>query len=287
MFTLPGVYIRRDPVAKPAPLIFDIPRSGTWYPCDFMPAASFELVHCSVSMYVEELYQRVVDAGATWLFALFPNAYIDANRGELDIDPDLIDGQWPGTLEPTTKSQLGIGLIHSAAGRDRIPLYDRKLSVADVRNRIENYYWPYHRELARVLAGMREKAGVAYHVSCHSMAAIGGASSLDHGAPRSDFDIGDREGTTCEPEFTELVCSTLRGFGYRVTNNVHYAGAESVRKHSAPDKGVHSLQIEINRGLYMNEAMFTRNDGFVKIQNDLGRLSEVLADYARMRSSAT
>ena len=201
MLTIPGVLMRRDPIADVAPLVFDIPRSGTWYPYDFQPSASFEAVHRSISMYVDQLYEGVTAAGATWLYALFPNAYIDANRHEADIDPEQLDAPWPGVLEPTEKSRLGIGLIHSAAGRDRIPLYDRKLAVGDVRNRIDSYYWPYHHELGRLLEEHRARRGVAYHVSCHSMAAIGGASTLDAGSPRSDFDIGDRHGASCEPAF--------------------------------------------------------------------------------------
>ncbi|QHI97815.1 hypothetical protein GT347_07305 [Xylophilus rhododendri] len=280
--------MRRDPVsgAAPAPLLFDIPRSGRWYPGDFKPATSFDLVQASVSMYVEELYERVVDAGATWLYALFPNAYIDANRHETDFGPEQLAGPWTGHLEPTEKTRLGIGLIHSVAGRDRIPLYDRPLEVSDVRQRIDRYFLPYHGELGRVLAAYRETHGVSYHVSCHSMASIGGASTLDHGAQRSEFDIGDRHGTSCEPAFTALVCDTLRGFGYQVTNNFHYAGAESVRRHSKPGQGSHSLQIEIRRGLYMDEARSVPNAGFASLQAHLTELSRVLADYARSRAAA-
>jgi N-formylglutamate deformylase len=283
MKILPGVLIRQDPVANAAPLLFEIPRSGTWYPCDFQPIGSFEALHRSVSMYVEQLYQGASEHGATWLFALFPNSYIDANRHQTDFAPEQIDGPWDGPLQPTIKTTLGIGLIHSVSGRDRIPLYDGPLRTADVRNRIENYYSPYHQEVARILAQHRQQAGIGYHVSCHSMASIGGASTLDQGAPRSDFDIGDLNGVSCEPGFTDIAVSTLRGFGYRVTTNFHYAGAECVRKHSAPEKGIHSLQIELKRGLYMDEASFNKNDGFAKVKHDLDRLSAVLADYARSR----
>jgi N-formylglutamate amidohydrolase len=285
MHLLPGVLMRRDPAAAPAPLVFDIPRSGTWYPREFRPTAGFDAVHQGVSMYVDELYQGVVDAGATWLFALFPNSYIDANRHEADIDPALLDGEWPGVLQTTDKSRLGIGLIHSKCGPTGLPMYSGKLSIADVQERIDGYYWPYHHELARLLAEHRARAGIAYHVSCHSMASVGGASTVDHGSPRSDFDIGTRHGVSCEPEFAELVLTTLRGFGYQVTSNFHYAGAESVAKHAAPERGIHSLQIELKRGLYMNEKTFARNEGFAKVQADLGKLAATLADYARSRSS--
>jgi N-formylglutamate amidohydrolase len=278
---VPGVLVRRWPETGDVPVVFDIPRSGTTYPCEFRPSAPFLALHQSVSMHVEKLYEGVVDAGAHWLYALFPNTFIDANRHEADIDPELLDGPWPHPLQTTQKSRLGIGLIHSKCGPDAIPIYAEKLSVAEVRRRIDRYYRPYHDTLAGILADCRTRFGKAYHISCHSMASIGGASTLDRGQPRSDFDIGDRNGQTCDPALTELVVTRLRAHGYNVTINHHYPGAESIRKHAAPDRGVHSLQIEINRALYMNERTFELNDAFQQIQSQLTDLARCLADFAR------
>jgi N-formylglutamate deformylase len=286
MHLLPGVLLRRDPAADVAPVVFDVPRSGTWYPCDFRPDAPFQDVHRSVSMHLGELYDVVPASGATLLYALFPNAYADANRHETDVDPELLADEWqgPGVLAPTVKSKLGIGLIHSLAGDG--PLYQRKLAAADIRNRIENYFLPYHDELARIIAAHRAAAGVSYHVSCHSMASIGGRSTLDRGEQRSDFDIGDLNGASCDPEFSELVVSTLRGFGYKVTANFHYAGAECIRRHSDPAAGRHSLQIELNRKLYMNEAEFTKTGGFAEVQTAIVTLAGAIRDYATAKRRA-
>ena len=284
MHLLPGVLLRRDPVSGTAPVVFDVPRSGTWYPNDFQPDAAFLDVHRGVSMYLGELYDVVPEHGATLLYALFPNAYIDANRHETDVDPALLADAWqgPGVLNPTVKSQLGIGLIHSLAGEH--PLYQHKLSAADVRQRIENYFLPYHGELARLVAAQHAASGVSYHVSCHSMASVGGRSTLDAGSARSDIDIGDLNGASCAPEFSELVAATFREAGYRVTSNFHYAGAESVRRHSDPAAGRHSLQIEINRKLYMDEASFTKNAGFSELQTVIAKLARRLSDYAAPRA---
>ena len=281
---IPGVLRRLDPIRNASPVVFDVPRSGSDYPRRFRSPAPFDAVHRSISMYLEELYDGAPAAGANLLFACFPNAFIDANRHELDINPDLIDGEWPGPLEPTIKSKLGIGLIHAMCGAGDLPLHHGRLSVADVKDRLDNYYWPYHNELAGLLADHREKYGVAYHVSCHSMSAIGSKASVDEGKARSQFDIGDRNGTTCEPGFVDVVKTTLEGFGYEVTVNRHYAGAESIRKHGAPDKGIHSLQIELNRGLYMDEELFTRGDGFQTIRGHLAELAEAVAAYGRAQA---
>jgi N-formylglutamate deformylase len=273
---IPGVLLRRDPAAA-APVVFDVPRSGTWYPCDFKPSATFQEVHRSVSMYLGELYDVVPTQGATLLYALFPNAYIDANRHETDVDPELLVDAWagPGTLAPTVKSKLGIGLIHSLAGNS--PLYSEKLTAADVRQRIEGYFLPYHNELARIIETQHAAKKVSYHISCHSMASIGGRSTLDAGTARSEIDIGDLNGKSCSPELTALVARTFSAAGYQVTSNFHYAGAECVTRHGRPSEGRHSLQIEINRKLYMDEQSCTKNEGFGKLQAVIADLAKVLA----------
>lgn len=281
----PGVFLRRDPQEDRAPLLVEIPRSGSEYPRAFQSPAAFDAVHRSISMYVEELWEGCVEAGATWLFACFPNAWIDANRNELDIDPDLLAGPWPGELRPTEKSRLGIGLIHRVCGTGDVPLHGRRLRPEEVRERLDGYYWPYHREVAAILLERHREFGLAYHVSCHSMASVGGAATLDRGARRSDFDIGDGNGKTCEPEAVALVAETLRGFGHEVTVNRHYAGAECIHKHARPLEGIHSMQIEINRGLYMDEERFVRRPIFAELQQQLQTVSAALAAHAREKAA--
>lgn len=280
----PGVLHRIDPIQNPAPLVFDIPRSGRDYPNDFRSPAGFHEVKSSISMYVEELYNQAPEHGASWLFACFPNAYIDANRHERDIDPGLIDGTLEDPFEPTEKSQLGVGLIHRFCDLTCAPLQQEPLTVADLRRRLEEFYWPYHHELAAIIRDMREKTGVAFHVSCHSMASVARTVSHDAGTPRSDFDIGDGRGVTCGQGFVDTVMTFLKGFGYDVTYNKHFAGAESIHKHSDPANGVQSLQIETRRGLYMDEATYEKRPDFETIRGHLGQLAAHLADYARQNS---
>lgn len=284
---VPGVLLRHDPEGSPAPVVFDIPRSGADYPRAFRSPAPFDEVHRSISMYVEELYGGAPAAGAVWLFACFPNAWIDANRGERDIDPALLDGPWPEPLEPTVKSELGIGLIHRVCGSGGVPLHAGKLAVEDVRRRLDDYYRPYHRELGETLAALRDRHGRAFHVSCHSMSSVGGQAAVDRGTPRSEFDIGDGNGRTTDRGFVDCVVDALRGFGYQATVNRHYAGAESIHKHADPEGGIHSLQIEINRGLYMDEDGFVRGPRFAEVRGALDRLAAVVCDYAREHATTT
>ncbi len=280
MHVLPGVLLRRDPVTAEVPVVFDIPRSGAEYPRHFQPRVPFADVQRSISMYVEELYADVPLAGATWLYACFPNVFIDPNRHALDIDPDAIDGTWPEPLQPGEKTRAGIGLIPMVcAGTTK--LYQGRLPVAEVRSRLDDYYLPYHRELAGLLAAQRDRHGIALHMSCHSMPAMPAASAADAGQRRSDFDLGDRRGTTCGEEVVALVEATLKGFGYRVTRNTHFIGAECVRQHGAPDQGIHSLQIEMNRSLYMDEAARIRGPAHGQVKAHLTELAQCLADYTR------
>lgn len=273
-----GVFIRRDPIDQ-APVLFEIPRSGTQYPMAFRAMAALSDLQKSVSMFVEDCCRDVPEEGATWLLASFPNAFIDPNRHELDIEPEQLDGPWKVELAPSPLAARGLGLIPTVCART-VPIYEGKLKVSDVEARLANFYWPYHHEVARLLNGFRERAGVALHMSCHSMFDVIPAGP-DAGKRRSDFDLGDRNGTTCSPDVTHAVAEALRDRGYTVTVNKYFAGAEAVRKHGNPEAGIHSLQIEINRKLYMDEATCTPIDRRAEVQNDLRGLARRLAEISR------
>lgn len=283
----PGVLHRISPAEDGAPLIFDIPRSGHDYPNDFRSPAGFDEVKSSISMYLEELFNQVPEHGATWLYACFPNAYIDANRHENDIDPALIEGSLETPFAPTEKSEFGVGLIHRVCDGTGAPLQRLPISTEDLRRRLDGFYRPYHGELAETLREMRERSGTAFHVSCHSMASIARSVSKDAGAPRSDFDIGDRGGTTCDPGFVEAVQTFLSGLGYNVTVNKHFAGAECIRKHGDPENGIHSLQIETKRGLYMDEDTYEKRPEFETVRGHLCELAAHLSAYAKEATAGT
>jgi N-formylglutamate deformylase len=115
------------------------------------------------------------------------------------------------------------------------------------------------------------------------MPAIVAGNEPDAGQRRSDFDLGDRNGTTCGPELIETVASVLRSFGYKVTMNAHFIGAESVRKHGAPGRGIHSLQIEMNRGLYMDEETRGRRPELVEVRQHLAAVAARIVPLAAVR----
>jgi N-formylglutamate amidohydrolase len=277
---VPGVLEVIAPRAPAVPVFFDSPHSGTVYPADFRPAAPMNQIRKAEDTHVEDLYGRAPDHGAPLLLAHFPRAYLDPNRDEKDIDPELLAEPWPGPISPGVKTQEGHGLIWRLVGANGLKIYDRRLSAAEVRNRIETYHAPYHARMRRILDGMHGMFGAVWHVNCHSMQAVGGPSAPDAGRPRADFVLGDRDGTTCHPDFTNAVAEALRGMGYRVAINDPYKGVELVRRYGDPARRRHSLQIEINRALYMYEDTLERLPGYPAFKADIERLIGSVVAFA-------
>lgn len=275
------VLVRQDPAGKQVPVVFDSPHSGTSYPVDFQFICPLGLLRQAEDTYVDELFTAAPEMGATLLCALFPRSYIDVNRAFDDIDPGILSGPWPGPLNPTEKSVLGMGLVRTLC-RPGMPLYDGRLSPAQVLERIERYWRPYHEQLAQAMDRMHRRFGAVWHVNCHSMPSI--AVGTDGYETPVDFVLGDRDGTTCDPAFTRMVADTLRGMGYRVRINDPYKGVELVRRYSSPQRGLHSLQLEIDRQLYMNEETLERHPGFEPLKRDLDRLIATICDYAAERT---
>ena len=263
------------------PVVFDSPHSGTSYPADFETIVPHLTLRRAEDTHVEALYAAAPDHGATLVAANFPRSYIDANRSLLDIDAALLDSPWPGPINVTRKTEKGIGLVWRLLDTGE-PIYSRKLTVAEVQARISNCYAPYHKAVRDAINAAHKHYGAVWHINCHSMPATSSVISEEGpGVPRSDFVLGDRDGTTCAPEFTTFVALTLRGMGYEVNVNDPYKGVELVRAYSDPAERKHSLQIEVNRKLYMDENSRERNEGFAKLQGDLTRLIQAIGKYAR------
>ena len=261
-------------------LVLDSPHSGHDFPADFDAVVSEAELRESEDCYVDELYAAAHELGVPLLAATFPRTYLDPNRNAGDIDLKLIEGRlppdWPWEYRPSGKARIGKSLIWRTL-EDGRPIYARKLAPEAVRRRIERFHRPYHGSLQELLDIAAKKAGRVYHINCHSMRCVAGKQSEDGpGSVRPDFVIGDRDGTTCEPRFTALVRDTLAGMGYRVTVNDPYKGVELIRAYSDPKAGRHSLQIEINKRLYMDEKSLAKSAGFSRLQSHLGELLRVL-----------
>ena len=248
---MPGVYQRFEPRAPEVPVVFDVSRSGREYPAAFRSPMAFSELHDNVSMYMDEYYFRAPDYGATLLCATFPHMFIDANRAPNDIDPAVIDGEWPVPMQQSGAGKRGLGLIKTTS-RYGNPVQEHPLSVAEITERITRYHEPYHRELSRVIREKRAKFGIAVQLSCHCMSAVGFDTHPDAGQERADFCIGDMDGTTSSLEYTDLVVSLFKEQGYSVSINTPYNGGILMSRNADPANNVHSLMIETNKRLFID-----------------------------------
>ena len=278
----PGVFHIVHPAGDslPAPVVFDSPHSGVTLPDDFRPAVPESLVLVSADTHVDALWAAVPKHGAPLLVAEFPRSFLDLNRAPEDIDPALLDAPWPGPLSDAASVRRGMGLIWRFAWGDT-PMYAGRLSVDAVRRRIDTYWRPYHAALAALIDAAHRDHGAVWHVDCHSMPSTGHRLSPDaDGAARADVVLGDRDGTTCDPDFTGFVAALFGNMGYDTRINDPFKGAELVRRHADPARGRHSLQIEINRRLYMDEVTRDRGPGFGRLADDLDVVAAAIVGYA-------
>jgi N-formylglutamate amidohydrolase len=268
------------PAAAAVPLVLDSPHSGRDFPADFDAAVTEFDLREGEDCFVDELYLPATELGVPLLAALFPRTYLDPNRHHGDIDLELIEGgRWPHEHVPSGKHRIGKALIWRTLDDGR-PIYSRKLAVSEVVARIERCHAPYHARLRALLDETHRRFAAVYHINCHSMPAVGGKQGEGgEGTPRAEFVLGDRDGTTCDPAFTEFVRATLVAMGYNVAVNDPYKGVELVKAYSDPRRHRHSLQVEINKKLYMDEASRTKHEGFARLQANLTRLVEAINGY--------
>ncbi len=261
-------------------LVLDSPHSGTDYPADFAYACSLQALRSAEDTHVNKLYDFAPGLGVHWIEATFPRSYLDANRDTTEIDVSLLEAKWPGTVatDPKilSKVRLGKGLIWRSTD-DGVALYDRKLTVAEVQARIANCWEPYYAALAEAIDAAHAQHGYSIHVNCHSMPAIASSHATEFpGEAHADFVIGNRDNTTCSPALAELVGEHLSSLGYSVSLNHPYKGVELVRRFGAPSEDRHSVQIEVNRKLYMDEKTFELNAGYAPLKASLRTLVDVL-----------
>jgi N-formylglutamate deformylase len=275
-FEIPRVLRRCAPPADSLPLVLDSPHSGNFYPADFDYRCPLPALRRAEDAYVDELYAAAPAHGATLIAALFPRSYIDANRAPDDLDPAILARPLPAHLAPRPVTRVGLVRRHARPG---VAIYDRKLDPDDVLARIERYHAPYHRVLDETCDHFHRAYDAVWHLNCHSMPSDGRrpGEKGEHG----DFVLGDRDGSTCAPEFTEFVAGFLRGLGYEVRINDGYKGVELVRRQGRPKERRHSLQIEVDRALYMDQQTLEKLPSFDRLQADLGRLVAALAEFVR------
>lgn len=272
-----SVYKIHRPAGRSVPLVLDSPHSGHDFPADFVTAVTVAQLRSAEDVDVNELYVHAPQHGAVLLEALFPRSYIDPNRAAGDVDLELLDAPWPDSYQPSGKARLGKAVVWRLLD-DGSPIYHGKLTVETVRQRIAQYLLPYQEALKSLLDATHAAHGVVYHINCHSMEPVGGAMGEGGaGRARADVVLGDRDGSTCKPEFTQRVAAFFESRGYSVAINDPYKGVELVRLYSNPAHNRHSLQLELNKDLYLHRGSLERNAHFAVLQADLRDLIAQLA----------
>lgn len=262
------------------PLVLDSPHSGTAYPEDFGHACELQILRRAEDTHVEKLYDFAPELGASWVEAFFPRSYLDANRDTTEIDVSLFDEPWPDAVATDArvmgKVRLGKGLVWRTTD-DGQPIYQRKLGVAEVQARIARCWKPYHAAVAQAIDSTHQRHGYSIHLNCHSMPAVASSHATEFpGEAHADFVIGNRDGTTSSGPLARLVCAHLEGLGYSVSLNHPYKGVELVRRYGEPLRQRHSIQVEINRKLYMDEQTLDMHEGAVPLKASLRSLVQLL-----------
>jgi len=272
------------PAEPTVPLVLDSPHSGFRFPSDFDAVVSQFDLRDGEDCFVDQLYLPATELGIPLLAAEMPRTYLDANRHAGDIDLELIEGgHWPHTYQPSGKAAIGKSLVWRTLDDGR-PIYARRLTVDEVLARIERVHAPYHGALQQLMDSAHARFGAVFHLNCHSMNSVAGKMGEGgEGTERADFVLGDRDQTTCDPAFTEFVRATLVSLGYAVKINDPYKGVELVRAYSDPKRRRHSLQVEINKRLYMDEDRCMPNAGYAILQKNLTHLIEAVRDFIRRR----
>ena len=273
-----------EPATLSGPLIYASPHSGRRYPAPFLKASKLDrhALRQSEDGYVDLLFDAAPRVGAPLLRALFPRAYVDVNRARNEIDPRMFADAAPSSIDArSNRVRAGLGVIPRivADGHD---IYGRKLKYFEARRRLAACYDPYHQALTELVGAARAKFGCAVLIDCHSMPSAGGAP-IRPGEASIDFVLGDRYGSSCAPGLTSLVEQTLIKLGYNVARNAPYAGGYVASAYGRPEAGVHVLQIEVNRALYLDESKLTRHEGFARLRDNIGLL---VSELARVESNS-
>jgi N-formylglutamate amidohydrolase len=265
---MPPVVVHR-PAAQLAPVVFASAHSGRNYPDAFIASARLDLqgLRRSEDSFVDELFDAGPTLGAPMVVANFPRAYCDANREAWELDPAMFSSTLPNWVN-TTSARVGAGLgtiARVVASGEAI--YRGKLDFADAEARVADCWQPFHNALHAEILATKARFGRCLLIDCHSMP---GASQTRQA--RADFVLGDAHGTTCAPRIVRRVEDRLTAFGWRVRRNDPYAGGYITRHYGRPREGVHALQIEICRSLYMDEHHIARLPAFNAVKEKFSRL---------------
>jgi N-formylglutamate amidohydrolase len=267
------------PKVQLAPFVFCSPHSGRIYPSCLRAASRLDArsLRKSEDCYVDQLFDTVAGLGAPLISARFPRAYMDVNREPYELDPELFGRNLPAYANSQSMRVAGgLGTIaRIVADAEEIYFPHRRPSLADGLLRVDLLYRPFHAALADLIRETQALFGYAVLIDCHSMPsqAPPAAGPGNRPAVRPDIVLGDRFGASCDGKVTRLAREALTDVGLETHLNRPYAGGFITEHYGRPFRGVHTLQIELNRALYLDETTLERTGGFADLK---ARLAQVI-----------
>lgn len=275
-----------EPETQRIPFVFNSPHSGRKYPVSFVEGSRLDgaAIRRSEDHFVDELFAAATDLGAPLLLAHFPRAFLDVNREPYELDPRMFEGSLP--------PYANINSIRVAGGLGTIPrivaenmeIYTRRLPVEEALLRIEAIYKPYHACLRKLVARTHTLFGFGVLIDCHSMP---GNIRVAGSGIRPDFIIGDRYGTSASAELSNAALQILENMGFAAVRNKPYAGGFITEHYGRPARGLHALQVEINRSLYIDETTLQKKPEFAAVAAAIGSFMQQMADFVGLASADT
>ncbi len=271
-----------QPAQQRVPFIFNAPHSGRVYPQELRDASTLtsQQLRRSEDVFVDHLFDSVIEIGAPFLVAHFPRAWLDVNREPYELDPKLFDESLPAHANiRSMRVSGGLGTIPRLVA-ENLEIYREKQPLSSALDRIETVYRPYHETLRKLMAKTAVTFGYAILVDCHSMPSKGGRNEREK---RPDIIIGDRYGTSCNGEISRNLIRQFSDHGYTVTRNKPYAGGFITEHYGRPLKGLHAIQIEINRSVYLDETTLRPTAKFKKLRDDI---ASIMANFVSLPDSS-
>lgn len=263
------------------PALFSSPHSGNYYSEEFLSQTNVAKkdLRQSEDFLVDELFRSALHQGAPMLNALFPRAYCDVNRAAGELDPKMYDGPLPQPHSShTSRVHAGLGVIPRRVHEDT-NLYDHLLPTEEATKRLKNCYYPYHQTLKQLLKIGQELFHPLLLVDCHSMPGHRG-----NGRQRfylADVVLGSRFRTSCPAHLLEFVGDAFRQKGLTVAFDEPYAGGYITQTYSLPARSIFTLQIELNRDLYMLPGKLEKNSNFGSLQSSVEQVLMSLKAYLK------
>ena len=264
-------YILKDPKTQTTSMVFNSPHSGRCYLESFLKNSILDKteIRASEDAYIDDLFSSSTDFGAPLLSAVAPRAYVDLNRHANELDSAIIQGVEKNTLNSRILS--GLGVIPRIVSRGR-NIQSGKMTIEQANLRLNRSYFPYHEKLKDLLEKTQSNFGKVILIDCHSMP-IGSTESLKSSDGKSpNIVLGDRFGLSCSSEIMAQIKQSFEDAGFRVSQNIPFSGAYILKNYGKPSINQHAIQIEIDRGLYLNEELVEKSDEYDELKHKLKKV---------------